>query len=146
MAPKRRPCARCGVNRDEKFYVSSRGRVCLYCRKGRSQLASRAQRLWESYGITEAEFNAVLAFQGGVCAICKGRRTYNLDWDHDHALERAGLPLRDTGRGCLCKNCNRRVLRAARDSIEILEAAIEYLKDPPARKVLGPASDRTMSA
>lgn len=137
MTAKRRLCAKCGKNRAERFYVGPRGRVCSFCRKRRAQIASRGVRLQETYGITEDEFQAILDHQGGVCAICKGERSYNLDTDHDHALEKAGLPMRDTVRGALCRQCNRRILRSVRDSIVLLRAAIAYLEDPPARHVLG---------
>lgn len=89
----------------------------------------------ENYGITEAEYKALLGAQGGVCAICKGKRSYNLDVDHDHTLEKL-LGVRSSIRGLLCKQCNRRILRAVRDSIELLESAIRYLQDPPAQQVL----------
>ena len=100
------------------------------------RLASRDVRLLETYGITVQEYEALVAAQGGGCAVCGGVRKGSLDVDHDHALVRAGLPVRETIRGACCRRCNRRLLPAALDNIEILEAAIEYLKNPPARAVL----------
>lgn len=94
----------------------------------------------ETYGITTEDYNALLEAQGGRCAMCGGKRSYNLDVDHDHALEKAGLPLRETIRGLLCKQCNRRILRSVRDDIGLLEAAIAYLRNPPARAVLVPTA------
>ena len=129
MSVKRRACTKCGKNRATKFYVSDRGRVCSFCRRRRTQHASRDVRLMESYGITEADYQALLQAQGGVCAICQGKRPGNLDVDHDHALEKAGLPPRECVRGLLCKRCNRRLLPAAGDSISRLFCAIEYLRD-----------------
>jgi hypothetical protein len=134
--PTTRRCSKCGRNRNEKFFVSARGRVCVSCRRGRVALANRAVRLEETYGLTQDDYAKLLAAQAGACAICGGKRPYNLDIDHDHALERAGLPPRETVRGALCRQCNRRILRSCRDSVEILEAAIRYLKNPPARRVL----------
>ncbi len=136
----RRVCVKCGKNRDVKFYSGPRGRVCSSCRRRRTQVASRAVRLAETYDITTEEYQALLEAQGGRCAICGGSRSYNLDVDHDHALAAAGVPIRDTVRGLLCKQCNRRVLRSARDSIEVLEAAVAYLKDPPAQAILSTTS------
>lgn len=81
--------------------------------------------------------------QGGVCAICKKPRPYNLPVDHDHQLERelieAGVePLeaaRRSIRGLVCKRDNG-LLRDVRDDTQILRASADYLDDPPARKVL----------
>jgi hypothetical protein len=109
---------------------------CVTCARRRRTTTNRNQRLEETYGITAADYQALLLAQNGSCAICSGKRGYNLDVDHDHALERANVPLRQTVRGLLCKNCNRRILRSCRDSVEILEAAIHYLKAPPARGLL----------
>lgn len=130
-----RQCSKCGSKRLLKFYKTPRSRVCTKCQRGRVSVASRAVRLKETYDITEDEYKALLEAQGGACAICGGRRAYNLDVDHDHALEDV-VGVRASIRGLLCKQCNRRILRAVRDRIDILEAAIRYLKDPPARHVL----------
>jgi hypothetical protein len=62
---------------------------------------ARAKRLWDNYKLTIAQYDAILAHQGGVCYGChqaepvKGRR---LSVDHDH----------ETGqiRGLLCSRCN----------------------------------------
>lgn len=132
ISAKTRPCKKCGRNRSERFFVSARGHTCLTCRKKRVAFAGRDVRLLEAYGITLDEYASILEAQGGVCAICGGERTYNLDVDHDHALGSG----RQAVRGLLCKACNRRLLPAAKDSPDNLLRAIEYLRDPPARKVL----------
>jgi hypothetical protein len=56
------------------------------------------------YGISVADYDEMLAAQGGCCAICYGpptRGRERFDIDHDHS----------TGvvRGLLCSNCNRAV-------------------------------------
>lgn len=78
------------------------------------------------YGITLEEYNARLAEQGGVCAICRKPETamYRgqikmLAVDHDHESGRK--------RGLICSACNL-ILGAAKDSVEILSSAIEYLR------------------
>lgn len=137
MAEKRRQCTNCLKNRAERFYTSARAGQCVTCARKKGALRTRGQRLVDTYDITEAEYKELYEAQGGCCAICGGHRSYNLDVDHDHAL----VPLvgvRGSVRGLLCKTCNRRLLRAARDSIEILYAAIDYLKYPPAQRVLLP--------
>ena len=63
-----------------------------------------------------------LAEQGGVCAICKtntpgGRGQFHADHNHETSKPR----------GVLCHNCNV-ALGNFQDNLEILEAAIEYLK------------------
>lgn len=127
---KRRPCAKCKVPRQEKFFRTPRTRVCDDCkRKGRQSL-SRNRRLTETYGITEQEYLVLLEAQGGVCAICEGKRRGSLDVDHDH---KTGMV-----RGLLCRRCNRRLLPSAQDSTDRLESAIKYLRYPPAQRELGP--------
>jgi hypothetical protein len=61
----------------------------------------RAARLRNLYGITEEDYDRMLAEQGGGCAVCgkapdPGRF---LDVDHDHKTDRV--------RGLLCRGCNR---------------------------------------
>jgi len=85
--------------------------------------------LAETYGLTHEEYDALLAAQGDVCAICGGKRKYNLQVDHDH---RTGAI-----RGLLCKQCNKRLLPACRDSAMVLLAAVEYLDNPPANEAFG---------
>lgn len=106
--------------------------MCATCRRKRTRATSRDVRLLEAYGITLGEYAALLALQDGRCAICKGVRPYNLDVDHDHKLGSC----RAAVRGLLCKACNRRLLPAAKDDILNLYSAIDYLNDPPARRVL----------
>lgn len=94
------------------------------------------------YGLTDADYEEILALQGGVCAGCKrppkeGRR---LDIDHKHQpgekkrqpWERASMV-----RGLLCHMCNR-ALGILRDKPEVLRALLQYLESPPAVAVLLP--------
>lgn len=129
MAPKKKVCAECGKNRLIKQYVSINGRICKPCQRAKQQARSRKQHLEETYGLTLEEYDALLAAQGGKCAICKGTRTYNLQVDHCH---KTGFT-----RGLLCKGCNKRLLPAARDDVNRLKSAILYLMEPPAHAVIG---------
>lgn len=124
-----RYCGKCQRNRQAKFF-KPKGRVCAPCQRKRTNLASRDQRLQETYGITQEQYEQIVAHQGGVCGICGGKRPGNYDVDHDH---KSGLV-----RGALCRRCNRRLLPASKDTIAILEAAIRYLQDPPAPHAIGP--------
>lgn len=64
--------------------------------------------------------------------ICGGGSTKALAVDHNHKTGEV--------RGLLCATCNGQLLaRGARDSIEILESAVRYMKEPPARSVLNEA-------
>jgi len=134
--PPTRPCKRCGRNRAERFYTSARGHICADCRRAAVRRNARNGRLTDLYGIDHDEYDQILAAQQGGCAICGRTPRYQLDVDHDHKLEREVGTRRPSIRGLLCKPCNRRLLPAARDDVRVLEAAIRYLSDPPARSVL----------
>jgi hypothetical protein len=84
---------------------------------------TRDADLRRKYGITAADYDRMLAKQGGVCAICRGsesggRGTFHVD--HCHATGRI--------RGLLCHWCNV-ALGCFRDRPERLERAIEYLNE-----------------
>ncbi|WP_162794104.1 endonuclease VII domain-containing protein [Streptomyces paludis] len=84
----------------------------------------RAYQLRYKYGITVAEYDAMLASQGGVCAICgrpeAGRTGHrNLAVDHCHTSNQI--------RGLLCHSCNR-ALGLLQDSEEVLEKALRYIR------------------
>ena len=72
------------------------------------------------YGLTIEERDALFASQDGLCAICGTDTPEGNGWhiDHDHKTKRV--------RGILCTRCNT-VLGMAKDNIETLRAAIEYL-------------------
>ena len=82
------------------------------------------------YGLTEESYDALLASQGGGCAICgllpeQDRRKLSVDHDHTCCPEK----LQSCGRcvrGLLCSNCNT-ALGLMRDDPARLSAAIAYL-------------------
>jgi len=82
----------------------------------------RASKLKSAYGLTIADFDRMLASQGGVCAVCSGppngRGAYHVDHDHD------------TGkiRGLLCHSCNI-ALGLVRDSQDHLAKLMAYLRE-----------------
>lgn len=75
------------------------------------------------YGIETADYELLLAQQGGRCAICgtdnpgKNKKFWSIDHDHE------------TGqvRGLLCSSCNRGIGLLG-DNVERLEAALSYLR------------------
>jgi hypothetical protein len=71
------------------------------------------------YGITKAQYDALLEAQGGVCALClrpPGKRRLNVD--HDHETGRV--------RGLLCTICNRILGWIEQEGF--LERALPYLQ------------------
>jgi hypothetical protein len=101
----------------------------------------RARWLKQAYGLTPAERDAIFAAQGFVCAICRSSdpaaaaRNRRL-WHTDHNHETGAV------RGILCAHCNRG-LGSFRDSVGLLQAAIDYLRaaqvDPErVRPTIGP--------
>jgi hypothetical protein len=81
-----------------------------------------------NYGITKIQYEIMLKQQNGVCKICKlpekcihhkTKKIKQLAIDHCHKTGKI--------RGLLCNQCNR-LLGYAKDSIELLESAIKYLK------------------
>jgi len=127
----RRPCEVCG-----KPIPTSRRGNAIYCSPEHKLLGNRsgspkARRDQQSYnrrylyGITSEEFDAMLASQGGGCAICgtadwlsrgKGPHT-----DHDPAIGRTAV------RGILCGACNNGLGNFGDDPAR-LRAAADYLE------------------
>jgi hypothetical protein len=91
-------------------------------------ISPRDARLRSLYNVTEAEWNAVLAHQGGGCAIC-GRPgvTRALHTDHNHADGEF--------RGILCARHN--IALREGQTAEALRAMADYLDNPPARLYFG---------
>lgn len=83
----------------------------------------RRNHLITKYGIRPEDYDRMLAEQDGRCAICrqipKKRKKRELHIDHDHETNKV--------RGLLCGTCNT-AIGYFRDSLEIMEAAVEYLK------------------
>lgn len=98
--------------------------------KSKTKLTPRQRRLWDNFHLTEKMWQAIYDYQKGLCAICKKlMRKPNVD--HQHAGDEAGLI-----RGLLCPACNR-ALGRFRDSLILLQSAVEYLLHPPATTALG---------
>lgn len=83
---------------------------------------SRRSHLKRHFGLSEDDYEGILADQDGGCAICGAARSSNgkrLHVDHDHHTGKV--------RGLLCSNCNT-ALGLLRDDPTLLTAAIEYLQ------------------
>lgn len=85
----------------------------------------RARWIKWRYGITQADYDRMLAAQGGVCAICECATNYSLSGkprplfiDHNHATGQV--------RGLLCNQCNL-AIGAIDDDISHARRMIKYL-------------------
>lgn len=102
--------------------------------------ASHASMVQRVYGLAPGDYERLYEAQGGRCWLCqrstgKARR---LAVDHDHSCT-AGHP---SDRGCrlcvralLCSPCNK-LIGWYRDNPEAFERAAQYLREPPARRLL----------
>lgn len=84
----------------------------------------RAIRRKSKFGLTSEDFQVMLARQSGLCDICgnefsHAKRRSAPAVDHDHKTGEV--------RGVLCGKCNS-LLGFAKDNIDILERASDYLK------------------
>jgi hypothetical protein len=105
-------------------------------------LRARALRLKKLFNLTLEEYDLILKFQGGVCAICKKppKEGKNLAVDHLHKDLPPGIEggiVQGGGiRGLLCFRCNL-LLNKLSDNPRIAKGAFDYLKNPPATSALG---------
>lgn len=113
-----RPCNKCGAPVPHKTGLA----VCKECRvDDRSSTYRRAVHIKSLYGITEAEYDRLLAQQRHRCAICKAETPGSRgEWrvDHDHATGQV--------RGLLCNNCNSGI-GYLKDDPDVLAAAARYV-------------------
>lgn len=114
-------CKPCGLESARNWHAKNRGYAQKRARKWREDTPNynTEYNLRSKFGLTLAEYDDMLAGQGGVCAICGlPPAEKRLSVDHDHA----------TGaiRGLLHSHCNL-VLGNAGDSPALLRAAADYL-------------------
>jgi hypothetical protein len=118
--PRTRWCAGCQsfVDLEDVPTNGSRCRSCV-------SATTHASRIEKVFGIDAAEYERILALQGGKCAICRSRpKKKRLAVDHNHKTGAV--------RGLLCGRCNHELLGAGWDSRNVLIAAVNYLDTPPA--------------
>jgi hypothetical protein len=133
-------CARCGETKPRQAFYDLRHTTkprlpCKACilRDKRDRYAtqdgdrvSHAQVLREKYGLTPADYDRMLAQQGGRCAICGKRETARgrggaprrLAVDHDHRTAAV--------RKLLCQRCNQ-VVWAVEENPDLLDKVRSYL-------------------
>lgn len=96
-----------------------------------SKERARERHLKARYNITSAEYEKILAYQGGCCAICKrgaGHFNTRLAVEHDHGSRML--------RGLACWSCNS-LMPNRRDLGGLLRCVVQYLENPPAVAALG---------
>lgn len=111
-------CKTCSSARAMQWYRDNPGRTIAN---------KRRFNLEKLYGITLAEYDALMRKQAGVCAVCRkapaARHSRDIRLVVDHCHE-TGIT-----RGLLCNNCNRAIGLLGDDPI-LLRRAITYLMQP----------------
>lgn len=105
---------------DETYFD---GDQAAYMREYRKRRPDRVRntKLKKMFGITLDQYEAMVAAQGGVCAICGGTHKDGsaLCVDHCHGTDRI--------RGLLCHRCNR-AIGFFEDNADLMARAIAYLR------------------
>lgn len=125
---KEKKCHACGKTRDIDEFNRCRSRkdgrsaTCRGC--WAKYQADRTMQV--KFGMTQAQYDAMLEQQSGGCAICGNRtkmmhrgRAQRLPIDHCHRTGKV--------RGILCSNCNNGLGRFKDDTV-LLEKAAQYLQ------------------
>lgn len=115
------PLEEFGRNRRAPDGLTSYCRPCHAARgnatRQRLYGGSREYHLRQRYGITGAEYDALVEGQGGLCALCRQRAPQHVD--HDHVTGKV--------RGALCSGCNQG-LGNFYDDPDALRAAADYVE------------------
>lgn len=92
----------------------------------------------QKYGVRQEQYDALLAVQGGVCAICRRPpEKLRLAVDHDHGCCSGQRSCGKCVRGLLCGPCNT-AIGSLRDDPALLAAASKYLTHHQARRAVWP--------
>ncbi len=119
-----------------KQEINERKRAYYHSHKQEIKPALRRGQLKRQYGISSADYDALLAKQDGVCATCGKPSEETLCVDHCHAT--------GTIRGLLCRQCNF-ALGCFTDSQAAMMAAIAYLGGSKGDRT-GAAAQRALAA
>lgn len=135
-----------GINRTTRDGLYGQCKVCRNARSKRERAKAKAlgkkwvssdyqrnKELVRRFGITLAEYNALLMQQEGKCAICgkpesemhANGKTRSLAVDHDHETDRV--------RGLLCRRCNT-AIGILGDTHETIRRALSYLEQGIAKQ------------
>jgi Autographiviridae endonuclease VII len=119
-----------------KQEISERKRAYYHAHKQEIKPALRRGQLKRQYGLSPADYDALLAKQGGVCPLCGKRSEKTFCVDHCHET--------GTVRGLLCRQCNF-ALGGFTDSQAAMIAAIAYLGGSKDDRT-GAAAQRALAA
>ena len=129
-----KPCTTCNEDKPlSEFYKNLTGKdkhftICKSCQNKRARQwmednpeQTKNRRLLRRYGITSQIFDGMFDDQCGRCAICGSHfeSSKATHIDHCHITGKV--------RSILCNHCNL-VLGHAKESVQILENAVQYLK------------------
>lgn len=106
----------------ENLLVRGTHATCRPCMTANSRKPGIGRHLAKTYGLTVEQYDALLASQGGVCAICQRPPDdfkHRLAVDHQHS---SGIV-----RGILCTHCNQ-AIGSLMDRPDLCIAAAEYLR------------------
>ena len=120
-----RKCTKCGIIQPiSVFRKAGSGRTrgdCKTCADKYNKPARRERHLKKFYGLSVKDYEDMVLSQTNLCAICGEPEPHigsSLAVDHNHTTGKV--------RQLLCSHCNL-LLGHAKDSIDILKAAIQYL-------------------
>jgi hypothetical protein len=124
MTERIKPCSKCRAELPYSRFAKSplgRGGLRAECRVCQAAM-NRDYNLRSRFGVTSKDYDALLAAQGGKCALCESRRPGGR-WerfavDHCHQTGRV--------RGLLCYGCNVALGRLG-DTPERLLRAYQYV-------------------
>lgn len=117
--------------------------VCPACRKdprasGQAQARERRRTL-RKYGLTQQDWDQMVARQRGRCAVCPtaepGGRGESWHIDHDHVTGQV--------RGLLCQRCNLGISMLG-DSPDLMRAALRYVERHRQMQLFGPSGPREL--
>lgn len=112
----------------DQFWYKNHCKTCAYDkRKARGPEYDQNTRLWTRYRLRLDAYNLLIAFQKGLCPICK-RDLEGLITvvDHDHSCCPGRRSCGACVRGIICKGCNY-AMGHFNDDVEAMQRAIEYL-------------------
>jgi len=132
---RRGDCKTCNLARKAKWYDANREREIARVRAWQSEHPEQLKRyrkarnvvrrqenreahLVRKFGLTQAEYDAMLAAQGGGCAICGDEPGEGQSLHVDH--------LGDQVRGILCVRCNN-ALGQLKERVDLAARAADYL-------------------
>jgi len=125
-------CKACGgthLRTNKQLKNSTKARECpTYRAHNWSGFTREDAIMRRQYGISMAEFEALLKYQKGGCAICEkpiDALSRRMNIDHCHETGKV--------RGILCTGCNTGLGHLG-DNVEGLQKAMDYLNNPPFTK------------